>query len=409
MKTHKQLYEQLCSFDNLQNAYKKARKGKAKKEYVLKFEENLQGELELLQKELMSQSYKPQSLKKFIVRDPKTRTIHASAFRDRIVHHAVVNILEPIFEKVFISDSYASRRNKGTHPAVQRFIIFMRKVSRNGTTIKRKTYTKNSIEGYILKADIKHYFETVDHTTLLAILRRKIDDEQLLSLVKIILNNFDAPIKDKGMPLGNFTSQFFANVYLNELDYFVKHHLRARYYIRYVDDFVILHRSRRTLKQYHERIIRYLSCLQLQLHPDKSKITSLRNGVTFLGYRIFYHYKLLRKRNIRQFLREFHKRLDICKEGFVNPQWLLEYLQGWFGYAQWANTYNLRKKIMSNINRGGGERPKTLWLTVWSVCFIQRKNSLNTTEVAKMNIVRGKSHYVWELLRRNIDISPAFL
>ena len=183
MKTYRNLYGRLCSYENLHLAYTKARREKSKKEYVQRFEENLQQELELLQYELRSGTYKPLPLKKFIVRDPKTRTIHASAFRDRVVHHALVNILEPIFERIFIFDSYASRKNKGTHPAVKRFMEFMRKVSRNGKKVRQNAYTNNSIEGYILKADIKHYFDTVDHAVLLSILRKKIQDEQLMWLV----------------------------------------------------------------------------------------------------------------------------------------------------------------------------------------------------------------------------------
>ncbi len=155
------------------------------------------------------------------------------------------------------------------------------------------------------------------------------------------------------MPLGNFTSQFFVNVYLNELDYFVKHQLKARFYIRYVDDIVILHKNKRKLKYYQERIIRYLPCLKIELHPDKSKITALKHGITFLGYRIFYHYKLLRKRNVRQFLRGFESYLELCKQGFARHDALQEQLQGWFGYVRWANTYSLRKKIMTRLKSGG--------------------------------------------------------
>lgn len=364
MKTYRNLYGRLCSYENLHLAYTKARRQKSKKEYVQRFEENLQQELELLQHELRSGTYRPLPLKKFIVRDPKTRTIHASAFRDRVVHHTLVNILEPIFERIFIFDSYASRKNKGTHPAVERFMEFMRKASRNGKKVRQNAYTNNSIEGYILKADVKHYFDTVDHEVLLSILRKKIQDEQLIWLVRVILDNFEAPLKGRGMPLGNYTSQFFANIYLNELDYFIKHQLKAKYYIRYVDDFVILHRSKRRLNYYYERIVRYLPALKIALHPDKSKITALRDGITFLGYRIFYHYKLLRKRNIRQFLKQFQEYLEQCKGGFLRPEGLQEQLQGWFGYAQWANTYNLRKRILFRLKSGGGANDAGLIVTI---------------------------------------------
>ena len=151
------------------------------------------------------------------------------------------------------------------------------------------------------------------------------------------------------MPLGNYTSQFFANVYLNEFDYFVKHILKARYYMRYVDDFVILHKSRKVLELHKERIIKYLECLKLELHSDKSNIIPLRNGVTFLGYRIFYYYKLLRKKNIKTFNRKFEKILKSYENKELTKEQIIEQLQGWFGYAQWANTYKFREEINKRI------------------------------------------------------------
>ena len=158
------------------------------------------------------------------------------------------------------------------------------------------------IKGYTLKADIKHYFETVDHKILLDIIKSKIKDKKIIWLIKQILDNFNTKIKGKGMPLGNLTSQFFANVYLNELDYFIKHKLREKYYIRYVDDFVVLHKNKKILEIYKEKINNYLlKHLKLELHKDKSKIIPLKNGVDLLGYRVFGYYKLLRKRNLKQY------------------------------------------------------------------------------------------------------------
>ncbi|MEK6933333.1 MAG: reverse transcriptase/maturase family protein [Nanoarchaeota archaeon] len=348
MKTYTQLYERLCSYENLNLAFEKASRGKSKKKYVLDFEKNLRANLLQLQQELLSFSYCPRKLKRFIIRDPKTRAIHASTFRDRLIHHALVNILEPIFEKIFIHDSYASRKDKGTHQAVKRFIIFMRKVSRNGRRI-RKLWSNNSVQGYVLKADIRKYFDEVDHEVLLGIIGRKVKDDRVLWLVKVILDNFENPMKGKGMPLGNYTSQFFANVYLNELDYFVKHSLKAKFYIRYVDDFVILHREKKLLEHYKKRIIRYLLCLRLTLHPDKSNIISLKDGITFLGYRIFYYYRLLRKRNLRHFKKEFSAYLQLYRKGFMTKKMLKKQLQDWFGYAQWANTYKFRQQILREL------------------------------------------------------------
>lgn len=357
MKTYKRVYEKICSKKNIFQAYEKAKKGKSKKPSVLKFENNLDENLRQLQKELIDIIYNPSSLKRFIVRDPKTRTIHASAFRDRIVHHALLNVIGPIFEKSFIQDSYASQLNKGTHPAIERFTSFMRKASCNGRKVRSGGgRSANSVTGYVLKSDIKHYFDSVDHEILLNIIKRKIKDENTIWLIKQILNNFENFKKGKGMPLGNYTSQFFANVYLNELDYFVKHYLKAKYYIRYVDDFVILHKSKKRLEYYRERISKFINLLKLELHPDKSSIIPLKSGVTFLGYRIFYYHKLLRKRNLRSFQRKFDKMLETYKEDKVSKEKLIIQLQGWFGYAKWANTYNLRKNILDRINKAESEK-----------------------------------------------------
>ncbi len=344
MKTYNKLYQKVCSFENLILAFRKARKGKSKKDYVLIFESNLRENIKSLQDELKSKTYIPHKLKKFVIRDPKTRIIHASIFRDRIVHHAIINLIEPIFEKRFIYDSFASRKQKGTHLAVKRFESFIRKVSLNGRTIKN-SFNNNSIRGYVLKADIKNYFATMNHQILINILRRKIKDEDFIWLIKVILDNFDAP-KGQGLPLGNYTSQFFANVYLNDMDYFIKHRLKAKYYVRYVDDFVILHKDKKVLEDFKIKIEKYLKNLRLELHPDKSEIHALRNGITFLGYRVFYHYKLLSKRNQKHFFNKFRKKIELYHQGVISKDKLESFLQGWLGYSKFANTYKLRQKIM---------------------------------------------------------------
>jgi len=222
---------------NLFLAYKKARKGKTKKDYVKKFEKNLRKNLKQLQFELINLTYKPNPLKTFILRDPKTRKISKSDFRDRIVHHALINILEPIFDKTFIYDSCANRKGKGNLFAIKRFGFFKRKVTNNLKS-----------EAFCLKADIKHYFKKVNHKILLGIIKGRIKDKRVIWLIRLIIKNFNGKIR--GMPLGNLTSQFFANVYLDELDHFIKHKLKVKYYIRYVDDFVLLSPSKSQLAQW---------------------------------------------------------------------------------------------------------------------------------------------------------------
>ena len=177
MKTTSNLYKDIYSNDNLYRAYKNSRKRKTKKNYIKVFEKNLGTELKRLQYELETFTYKPKRLQTFIVRDPKTRKISKSNFRDRVVHHALINIIEPIFDKSFIHDSYANRKGKGSLGAIKRFDYFKSKVSKNNKRIC-----------YILKADIKHYFKEVDHKILI---KRKIKDEKAIWLIKLILSNYE--------------------------------------------------------------------------------------------------------------------------------------------------------------------------------------------------------------------------
>ena len=336
-KTYKNIYYKIYTWENLILAFKKARKGKTKKPYVKEFESNLIENLRQLQLELMTETYKPQPLKTFILRDPKTRKINKSEFRDRIAHHAIINIIQSLFEITFIYDSCSNQKGKGTLFAIKRLDKFMRQCSKN--------HTKNI---FCLKADIKHYFQEVDHKVLLNILKRKIKDERTIWLIKQILNNNVVRERDgqritrRGMPLGNLTSQFFANIYLNELDYFVKHKLKAKYYIRYVDDFIILHKSKQQLEIWQNQIKEFLrNKLKLQLHKDKSKIIKLFKGIDFVGFRNFHDFKLLRKRCItkmRNKIKEFH-RGEFIKEK------LIEAYQGWQAHAKWADAHDLKKKM----------------------------------------------------------------
>ncbi len=328
MKTHKNLYQRLCSEENIALAFQKAQKRKSRKPYVIEYKVNLNENLEALRHQLTEETYNPKPLRTFVIRDPKTRKIRKSYFVDRIVHHAICNILEPIYEKLFIYDSFANRKGRGALKALQRFDIFKRKVSKNNT--------RNC---YILKADIRHYFDEVNHNTLINILNKKISDNKLMKLIWKVLNNHSENV---GMPLGNMTSQFFANVYLNELDQFVKHELKAKYYIRYVDDFVILHHDKVTLEGYREKIDVFLKeNLQLQLHPTKSKILLLERGIAFLGFRNFFYHKLLRKSNI------FRMKEKIVKA--ISFDFLCKSLQGWMAYTMQANTYKLRNKLTNLI------------------------------------------------------------
>ena len=197
-----------------------------------------------------------------------------------------------------------------------------------------------------MKADIRHYFDTVDHETLLKIVEHRIKDQNVIGLIKRILENHETPVKGVGMPIGNLTSQFFANVYLHQLDLFVKHQLKAKYYIRYVDDFVILHRDKRMLQTWEGRINEFLKeSLKIELHPDKTKIIRLDRGVTLLGFRIFEGYRLLKKSNTRRIWKRLDRFKEDYDEGTMSADEAGIRLSGWITYARFGNTYKLRSKV----------------------------------------------------------------
>lgn len=365
MKTYKNLYQRICSFDNLLLAWRNARKGKIQRPDIIAFEQKLVKNLLNIQNELITRTYQPQPLTTFPLRDPKTRIISKSDFRDRVVHHALINVIGPLLEKGFILDSCANQKGKGTHFALRRLEKFIRQVSKNGRPFTKGYPENNVVKGFCLKADIKHYFHEIDHTILLTILQRKINDRKVIWLIQQILSN-TSPERERemantlmkegvvgenlvslqGMPLGNLTSQFFANCYLNPLDWFVKQTLKATYYLRYVDDFVILHESKDQLRTWKKEIESFLKTkLKIELHPTKSRITPLSEGIDFVGFKHFYYHKLLRKRNIRS----MKKKLVEYQQGKKTFTQCTESYQGWQAHAKWANTHKLRGIIKKEL------------------------------------------------------------
>lgn len=370
MKTHKNIYPYICSYKNLFLAYLKARKRKTSRPDIIEFEKNLDKNLLQLRQELLTNTYTPKPLKTFIIRDPKTRKISKSHFRDRVVHHALCNIIEPILEKTFIYDSYANRKGKGTLKAIERFDYFKRKVSDNLT----KT-------AFVLKADIRHYFDEVDHNVLIDIIKKKIDDKDIILLIQKILSNHNSKISGKNMPLGNLTSQFFANVYLNELDHFVKCKLKIKYYIRYVDDFVIFHQSKEKLEEYKEKISLFLSEeLLLELHPEKSKLIPLKQGTTFLGFRVFFNHKLISRKNLRNFKRKLYKMYINYNQKLIDYDSIYNFFEGWMAYCMNASTYRLRMRLFAYFE------------TLFS-------NEVSTKEINRMIKIENQSIYPFRCIR----------
>lgn len=328
MKRVGNIFSKVIEYENLLLAYYKARKGKKKKKEVLRFSYNLEKNLIDLKEELDNKTYKPGKYRVFRVLFPKERVIKALPFRDRVVQHALCNYIEPIFNKRMIFHSYACREKKGTYRAVEAVYQWLFKIG----------------DCYVYKGDVHKFFDSIDHEVLKKLIRRVIKCEDTLWLIELIIdwNGSDIPI---GLPVGNLTSQLFANVYLNELDIYVKHVLKVKPYFRYMDDFLLLDLFKDNLREWEDKIINFLKEeLKLDINP-KSGISHSKNGVDFVGYRIWYDHKKLRKRSISSIKRA----IKGYREGKVTKATFRSQCRSWEGHAIKADTYNLRKKILVDI------------------------------------------------------------
>lgn len=277
-------YQSIISVENLLLAWKEFVSGKKQKKDVQEFSLRLMDNILKLHTELATKTYTHSPYEAFNISDPKPRNIHKALVRDRLVHHALYRILYPFFDRTFISDSFSCRKHKGTHRALNRFRDFGRKVSRN----HRRTC-------FVLKCDVRKFFASIDQSTLLFILERYIPDKEILWLLCRVVESFHSTAQGKGLPLGNLTSQLLVNVYMNEFDHYVKHQLKAKYYIRYADDFVILSHDKSHLSKVLRYIVVFLrELLRIELHPDKVYIKTLASGVDFLGWVHFPDHRVIR-------------------------------------------------------------------------------------------------------------------
>ncbi len=352
MKTYKNLYDRITSFENLLLAARRAQKGKRFVCGTAQFNLNLENELIQLQRELQEKTYRHGGYRDFIIYDPKQRLISAAPYRDRVVHHALCNVIEPIFDRTFIHDSYACRLGKGTHAAVRRYTHFARKYP------------------YVLKCDIQKYFQSVDQEILFGIVGKKIRCRDTLWLIRQILSShadagsvfyfetddlFTPYERRRAIPIGNLTSQFFANVYLNGFDHFVKERLNCRAYIRYVDDFVVFDDSKERLHSVRRSIADYLSALRLRLHENKSRIYRVADGVRFLGYRIFPTHRLVLRENAVRMRRKLKKFSRCYQEGSIDLSRIKQTIQSWIGHVGHADSHRLRSRVLGGVvfQRGG--------------------------------------------------------
>ncbi|MEK7129963.1 MAG: reverse transcriptase/maturase family protein [Patescibacteria group bacterium] len=282
-----------------------------------------------LHRELSQKIYRHGSYHAFQLNDPKPRAIHKADVRDRLIHHALYRRLYPYFDKTFIFDSYSCRNKKGTHRAIDRFRAFGRKVSHNNTRT-----------AWVLKCDIKGFFASIDHGVLLRILKRHIQDADTIGLLQEVVESFCARKRShSGLPLGNLTSQLLVNIYMNEFDQFIKRTLKVRYYIRYADDFVILHERKANVERLLPKILEFLeTTLNLTLHPDKVFIKPLASGIDFLGWVHFPHHRVLRtttKRRMFTKLKRNHSHASLAS---------------YIGMLSHGNTYKLLLRLYAQYS-----------------------------------------------------------
>lgn len=343
------LWPQIMSFENLLLAYRKARKGKRRSSAVAEFAFDLESSLLGLQQELRAGTYNPGEYRLFTIYERKPRLIAAAPFRDRVVHHAVLNLIEPPIDRRFIHDSYACRKKKGVHAAVGRYQAWAQHYP------------------YVLKMDIEQYFPSIDHDILKEKLRRYIKDKSLLALLDRIIDSAPPALgrrsiayflgddlltplaRRSGLPIGNLTSQFFANLYLDGLDHYIKQQLGARAYVRYVDDLAVLGRDKQWLHEVKAAVAERMSLERLRLHPRKAHVYHTAHGIDFLGYQLFPFHRRLRSDNGHGFRRRLLKMATGYHAGLLQWDDINPRVQSWIGHAVHADTQGLRRAIFGDI------------------------------------------------------------
>ena len=342
-------YAEVTTWENLYRAYRKAAKGKRGRGPAAAFEYRLEDNLIWLQDELRSEGYRPGSYVNFYIHEPKKRLISAAPFRDRVVHHALCNVIEPAFERSFIHHSYANRVGKGTHRALDQCQQWM------------------AGHRYVLPCDLKQFFPSIDHSILQRSLNRRIQDGSIRRLIaKILAGGADvlgeeydmvyfpgddlfAVNRPRGLPIGNLTSQFWANCYLNEFDHFITRQLGCGAYLRYVDDFLLFGDDKATLWQWRAAIVQRLARLRLTLHESQAQVRPTMDGLRFLGFVIYPdHRRLLRRKGIH-FRRRLRSMVQAYGRKEVNRDQITRSVQGWVNHVRYADTEGLRRTLLGEV------------------------------------------------------------
>ena len=325
MKRHGCLWGQVIDFENIELAYQKAKRGKAKYRQVQEIENNSVFFLKELQKSLIDETFTTSTYKTKKIHEPKERDIYVLPFYpDRIVQHALMNVVAPIWDKLFIFDTYACRPGKGQHKASLRVMNFISK--------KHK---------YYFQGDIKKFYPSINHEILYTIITNKIKDKKVLRLFKNIITSI---VGDKNVPIGNLTSQWLGNLYLNELDTYIKNTLKIKNYLRYNDDFILFGNNKKVLKDIQEDVRLFLK-EKLNLTLSKEKIQSIENGIDFVGYRHFPNKILLRKASAKRMKRNLNIKHYKFIKGHTKPDQFISTIQSIRGWLKWANTYNFQQAL----------------------------------------------------------------
>ena len=347
MKRYGRLWPQITSFENLSLAADKAQRGKRFRGNVLAFNYEREQRLAGIQSRLTEKSYCPGAYRTFEIVEPKRRLISAAPYRDRVVHHALCNVIEPLFDRTFIHDSYATRRGKGTHKALERFTGWARS------------------SRWVLQCDVRKYFPSIDHEILKGLIRRKIKCRDTLWLIDLIIDHsnpqepvdvwFDgddlvsAATRRKGLPIGNLTSQFFANVYLNGFDHFVNQELGIRRYVRYMDDFALFSDDRDELVVARRALEGHLESLRLRVHPVKSQLFECRQGANFLGFRVLPDRIRVLPGNLKRARRRLRLQQQLFREGLIDLADVRQSVESWAAHLKHGDTARLRERLFGSL------------------------------------------------------------
>jgi len=356
MKTYKNLYSKICAWNNLERAYRKARRGKRKMSPAADFEFNWEKQLLRLQEELISHTYQPGPYHSFYIHDPKRRLISAAPFPDRVVHHALCNVIEPIFERSFIHDSYANRAGKGTHRALDRCTAFARRYR------------------YVLQCDVKQHFPAIDHAILRGILAKPIACPETMGLIDRILasgtgvlseeyemvyfpgDDLLAAARPRGLPIGNLTSQFWSNCYMNPLDHFVKRELKCPAYQRYVDDFLLFADDKPSLHRWRAEIIDFLATLRLTIHEKRAQPQPASKGIPFLGFVVYPTHRRLKRSRKLAYQRRLNRWRAAYQAGELTQGDIAASIKGWLAHVSYGNCWALAERLLSPFVFAGGSR-----------------------------------------------------